>query len=64
MLGSLEGGGHMAQHTTFYILDCAEYHWILGLALLEKIDGAVFCKSRTLQFYTHPSAPNSTTIAL
>lgn len=40
--------------TTFYILECSQYHFILGLPLLSGIDGAVHCSSRRLSFRTGP----------
>ena len=36
--------------TTFYVLDCPGYHFILGLTLLQKIDAAVFCSTRRMEF--------------
>ena len=36
--------------TTFYVLQCDTYHFILGLTLLSAIDGGVFCGSRRLEY--------------
>lgn len=32
----------------FYVLDCPSYHFIIGLDLLKRVDGAVLCGSRRL----------------
>jgi hypothetical protein len=32
----------------FYVLDCPYYHFILGLALLQQVDGGVLCGCRRL----------------
>ena len=39
---------------TFYVLQCDTYHFILGLDLLAKIDGGVFCGSRRLEYTLGP----------
>lgn len=36
--------------TTFYVLDCPAYHWILGLPLLTGVDGIVHCRRQVLQY--------------
>ena len=41
--------------TTFYVLECPTYHFILGLTLLAKVDAAVFCSTREMQFRVGPS---------
>ena len=41
--------------TTFYILECPTYHFILGLQLLVPINGGVFCGTQTLT-YTPPNS--------
>ena len=48
-LGMEQGPGTLNK-TTFYVLDCNTYHFILGLQLLAVIDGGVFCGSRRLEF--------------
>lgn len=42
-------------HSTFYVIDNDDYHWILGLPLLAAIRGKVLCKDRALE-YTTPQA--------
>lgn len=48
---------------TFYVLECPQYHFILGIPFLASVDGGVYCKSRKL---TYPSASgeNSPTVTL
>ncbi len=41
--------------TTFYVLQCESYHFILGLTLLALIDGGVFCGSRRLEYTLGPA---------
>jgi hypothetical protein len=36
--------------TTFYVLECPSYHFILGLQLLESIEAGVFCSTRDMTF--------------
>ena len=54
-LGIEQGEGTCVK-TTFYVLSCDTYHFILGLTLLSKIDGGVFCGSRRLEYTLGPSA--------
>ena len=49
-----------AVRATFYVLDCPEYHWILGLTLLTTIDGAVFCRTGLLQYTLGPAGEGQT----
>ena len=60
VLGMPEQAGGSVR-TNFYVLDSNEYHWIVGLALLEVIDGAVFCKDRILQYSTSTNIAPATT---
>ncbi len=41
--------------TTFYVLACDSYHFILGLTLLAAIDGGVYCGSRRLDYAMGPT---------
>ena len=45
---------------TFYVLECPSYHWILGLTLLQRVDGVVHCRRQVLQFSTEHN--NDTTL--
>ena len=40
--------------TTFYVLECPTYHFILGLSLLARIEAVVFCSTREMQFRVGP----------
>ena len=33
---------------TFYVLECQAYHWILGLTLLQRVNGVVHCRRQVL----------------
>ena len=48
-------GYHKADviHSTFYVVENDDYHWILGLPLLASILGKVLCSERMLE-YTPP----------
>jgi hypothetical protein len=48
-LGDQQSAGTCIR-TTFYVLECQAYHFILGLTLLSVIDGGVFCGSRRLTY--------------
>lgn len=58
-IGSDQAEGS-CRHTTFYVLDCPAYHCILGLVLLQKIDAAVFCSTRKMQFRLGKAGGNKT----
>ncbi len=51
----MEQGAGTCIKTTFYVLDCNSYHFILGLTLLAVIDGGVFCGSRRLEYTLGPA---------
>ncbi len=53
-LGMEQGPGTCVK-TTFYVLDCDSYHFILGLTLLAVVDGGVFCGSRRLEYTLGPA---------
>lgn len=40
--------------TTFYVLECPQYHFILGLPLLSCIDAQIRCKPRELVYKLGP----------
>ena len=45
-------------YATFYVVDAPGYHWILGLTLLNQVDGVVHCKAKQLH-YTACGFPTS-----
>ena len=51
----MEQGPGTCVNTTFYVLDCDSYHFILGLTLLAVVDGGVFCGSRCLEYTLGPT---------
>ena len=40
--------------TTFYVLDCPSYHFILGLTALSLVNGTVYCGARRMSFTLGP----------
>lgn len=48
-LGPTQVRGHHVT-ATFYVLSCPAYHWILGLPLLNSVDGVVHCRRQVLQY--------------